>query len=625
MAIERRGTAIETHVYNPRALITTVFQGRHNVIRTSDGALWAALQSSTVNLYLYKSTDEGFSWVLIADFWSSMAHYPRSGTNLSVNGPIDALMVCEKYGWVFLFHIRRIGTNYALYYGYCALDGSDADDYYTGLSWAATTMEGIFSMCHNKHTMYFLYTNFDDPNYSLRLRRISPRTVSISGSVTENTVDWDVIYDMCCNDDGEVFIVAPVLNGAAADTLQFVQYTEATDAFGTPVVIDTGSDTTDAFMDISIAIDGYGTLCVAWGECDAFTGSSTVAWRYATSVDKGLNWTKVDVANETGWTPYLDSIATGAGPATEYGILTDVIGGVEGGFLITYTQDNASNVPKALVRKLTTADGATYTLGDQEELANAPAAAIVPGAKFFDVAEGQLMNIDEAGLVRAAWVVGEGNNGLQNSSVPVVIDQDILKTGPYPFEYPSQAGGYTVESAGADELLLEFDIIDTMGENADYYAEGLIGEYTTNYYDTFVEHGTGVRVLQYEPLQDAQMGDRSAYGDATEIWANIFIDSLSYSNPQIVQNPDDTTAYVEKDIRKVYLPPDLHLSRSFILNKGNYLKRTVWLLNFGGNEYELTQVVPHFIDGQITHYSCNGYVLGPSHDPFARTVYPSET
>lgn len=632
MAYERRGTAIETHVYNPRALITSMFSGgRHNTVRTSDGKLWAALQSSTVNLYLYMSDDEGFSWEQIDDYWTSTAHYPRSQTNLWDNGPLDAVMVCEKYDWVFLFHIRHIGAmgagNWCLYYGYCAIDGTGSADYNTGVNWADTRQSGGFIMCHNKHTMYYLYTYYDNvSNWDLKMRRISPRTVAVSGSVGETTKNWSDVYAMCCNDDGEVFVLGCHGGAAIPNTVEFVQYTESSLSFGTPVTIDTAPDNASDFCDFSIAIDGYGTLCAVWGEMDSWTASTTVAWRYATSVDKGLNWTKVDVSNETGWTPFRDDIATGtASPAKQFVTRTDIIGGYDGGFLITYTQDNASSVPKSLVRRLTTPDGTTYTLQDQEEIANVPTADVIAGAKFFKVAEGQLMNIAEPGLVRAAWQVDEGNSGIQDSSIPITIDQDILSIGPYPIEYPSEEAGWTVETAGADELLVTFAIIEGTSNNIDFYDEGYTGDYTTKYYDAFVTHGTSIRVLCYEPTQNAQTGDRSSYDEPTEIWVNMFIDPLSYKTPNRVENADNTTDYVEQDIRRVYLPPDLHISRSYILNKGNYLKRTVWLMIFDGNEYELTQVVPRLMDNQITHYECNAYVSGPSFDPFSRTTLHSET
>jgi hypothetical protein len=753
---ERRGTSPYKYAYDPRALTTHMFAGRHNVIRSANGDLWALLQASTVNLYLLRSQDEGFTWDIIDDYWDSTAHYPRSNSNYSVNGPCDSLLLCEKYDYLYAFHIRYIGIGgtWGLYYGWLNTgDITTSDVYSTGTSWDAADMNGIFSMCHNTNTMYFLYTYKNGTIYDLRMRRISPRTVSISGSVADGSGhNFEDVFDCCCNEDGEVFVVGLNINdGSSAPTVEFLQYTESSNSWGSPITIDTLPSTNDFVSDLAIAIDGYGTLCATWGEMDAFPGSSTVALRYAISKDKGLTWTVYDVSDETGWSPYKDAINA------EYCTRTDVLGGYDGGFLITYTQDQDSGTSiaevtevtceadsagslndkywwlftdsksyyiwydvasggtdptpsapsggpsttegievdiatgasasavatatetaidgnsafsasasddvvtithetagavkdaeddgtngtgwtdawdvktqgkgfaRSLVRHLSTSDGSTYTLGDQYDITNSPSSWSVTGAKFFDVSEGKLMNLEEPGLARAIYNVGEGNSNVQSSSIPIDIDQDVLKVGPYPIDYPSEDGSYTVETAGLDELLVSFEIVTGIGSNIDYYDEGYTGEYTTSYLDVFTKHGTSCRILKYEPLQDVLTGDRSSYEYPDETWANIFIDPLTYKSPQIVEDAGNTIDYVEQDIRKVYLPPDLHLSRSFILNDGNFLKRTVWILEYGGNEYELTQVVPRIIDNQITHYECNAYVVGASYDPFSRVVLPSET
>jgi hypothetical protein len=757
MAYERRGTAIYKYSYNPRALTTHMFSGRHNLARDSDGTLWALLQVSTVELYIMKSTDNGFTWEVVDDYWSSTAHYPRSNSAYNVNGPCDALMLCDKYNYLYSWHIRYIGlgSSWALYYGY--LNTTDpagtSDDYSTGVSWDAANMNGMFSMCHNTNTMYFLYPYKAGAIYPFYMRRISPRTVSISGSVSDNTGNnWEDVFDCCCNEDGEVFIVGVnINNGATAPTVEFIQYNESSISFGDAVVIDTTPSTSHFICDLAIAIDGYGTLCAVWGEMDDWPGSSTVAWRYAISKDKGLTWTVTDMTYETGYSAYKDAVMA------EYCTRTDVIGGYDGGFLITYTQNDDSNTgvaqveeitceadsggslnnkywwifsdttsyyvwydvssggtdptpsapsgypsttsgievdittddtassvatatqtaidaemdfsasvsgaivtvthsdpfpakdaiddgtngtgwtsawavkvngegkPRSMVRRLSTDDGLTYTLGDEEDITNTPSDRNIAGAKFFDIAEGILMNLEEPGLVRCAFQEDEGNSKVQMSSIPIHIDQDILSVGPYPISYPSEDGSYTVETAGVDELLVSFNIVDDIGSNIDYYDKGYIGEYTTRYLNTFITKGTSVRILKYEPIQAVKTGDRSCYDYPDETWANIFIDPLSYGSPQVVEDPDNTTGYVEQDIRKVYLPPNLHLDRQFILNDGNFLKRTVWTMQYGGNEYELTQVVPRFINNQITHYDCNAYVVGPSYDPFSRVALPSET
>jgi hypothetical protein len=752
---ERRGTALYKYAYNPRALITHLFAGRHNLLRRKNGNLWALIQTSTGDLFVMQSTDEGFTWERHFDIGG---YYSRTGSNYTINGPCNALVCYEHFDLIYAFYVRRSVSVWKLYYTYwytydpegTVIDPEQA--YFPadggGESTSGTfTINGLFSFCNNSYYSYFIYLDLDGGNYNLRLRVWT--SLITSGYADETTNNWEEIFDCCCDDDNNVYVVGIDVNdGGSAPTVEFVRYREKTQAFDTPVTIDTAPSTDHFFCDLAIARDGYGTLCATWGEMDNLPGSSTVALRYAISKDDGASWDVSDVSSETGYSPYKDAIKA------EYTTRNDVIAGYDGGFLITYvmnddsltgvaevtsvtceadsggslnneywwlftdsksyyiwydvasggtdptpsapsggpsttegievdisTDDTASSVatvtknaidgnaafsasvssdvvtithatagsvkdaedgntdwtdawsvringegtPRTFVRKLATSDGDTYTLGDQIDITNTPSSWNISGARFFDMAEAGLINLEDPGLARCAYQIGEGNSGLQASSKPVDIDQDVLSVGPYPIDYPSEDGSYEVETAGVDELLVTFEIVDTISSNADYYSAGYTGEYTQAYLNVFMTHGTSVRVLKYEPLQNTQAGDRSSYDSPSEYWANIFIDPLSYQAPQRVEDPTNTTDYVEQDIRKVYLPPDLHLSRSFILNNGNFLKRTVWLMTYGGNEYELTQVVPRFINNQITHYECNAYVVGPSYNPFSRVALPSET
>ena len=121
------------------------------------------------------------------------------------------------------------------------------------------------------------------------------------------------------------------------------------------------------------------------------------------------------------------------------------------------------------------------------------------------------------------------------------------------------------------------------------------------------------------------MSDVSAYDVAQYIYIPIFIQEINYDFPIGNNNTQTQEKYIEQDIRKIHIPPNYHLSRTFIVNNGNYLKRTVWILTYGGNQYEVSQVVPKFIDNQIAYYTANAYVVGPSRNPFSRTILPSET
>jgi len=153
----------------------------------------------------------------------------------------------------------------------------------------------------------------------------------------------------------------------------------------------------------------------------------------------------------------------------------------------------------------------------------------------------------------------------------------------------------------------------------------MTGHITVKYIDAFNKVGTRLRLKRYEPLANSQMNDSSAYDNPTDTSVLAFLDPQSYSFPSPELTASNQTNYIEQDIRKLYLPPTVHLARTFTVNNKGFLKRTVWLTEFDGNEYEISQVVPRFASNQIAYYEANAYVVGPSRDPFARTVLPSET
>jgi hypothetical protein len=121
------------------------------------------------------------------------------------------------------------------------------------------------------------------------------------------------------------------------------------------------------------------------------------------------------------------------------------------------------------------------------------------------------------------------------------------------------------------------------------------------------------------------LSDRSAYDAPVEYEETVLFDPVSYSFPSPALNRDTTINRIEQDIRKIHIPARFYLTRTFLVNKGGYLKRTVWLVEHMGNQYEISQIIPRFINNQICYYEANAYVVGPSRDPFSRTILPSET
>lgn len=750
MSYERRGTAPVPYSINPRALHTNMFGGRHILFtHPDDGFLFAGIQWGPEAGIIKGSDNEGFDWATtMPHSWAGS----RTEITTGINGPATGCYTIGSY-WFYMLTAEYTAST-SSYTIWAASSNKSQDDGYDAfedvLFLDETKSNGMFTTCENHEFAFFIFTYLWDGSYTIFLKTINGLSFG-SSQIFSTTDNYEDIFDATASYE-KVHIAALNSNdGSSAPTIDYICYDLVLERYNAPVVVDTLPSTSHYACDLVIARDGYETLCMVWGEMDAYPGSSTVAWRYAISTDDGLTWTVTDMTFETGYSAYKDAINA------ECVIRADVLGGSNGGFIITYTQnddsrtgvaqgeeitceadtsgslnnkywwlftedtsyyvwynvssggtdptpsapsggpsttsgievaistdDTASSVasatqtaidaeadftsvvsgaviavahndagvvkdaeddatagtgwtdawlvarlgkgtPRSFVRRLTTTDGSTYTLSDESDATNTPSTWNIAGAKFFYTAKGKLPNLDVPGNVRIAYQIEEGGNKEQDVGTRLYIDQDVLAVGPYPTAYPSDDGSYTVETAGADELLVTFEIVDATSNNIDFYDQGYTGEYTTSYMDAFSEYGTSVRILKYAPASTSQKGDADAYSAPEETWANIFIDPLSYRSPDRVENADNTIDYVEQDIRKVYLPPDLHLSREFILNDGNYLKRTVWILVYAGNKYELTQVVPRLIDNQITHYECNAYVVGPSYNPFTRVALPSET
>lgn len=342
---------------------------------------------------------------------------------------------------------------------------------------------------------------------------------------------------------------------------------------------------------VALARDGYGTLCAVWGEISG----SDINIKCGISIDNGVSWAPMTFTMG-GSATFEDTIAS------EIDARIDVIGGEDGGFLFMYVRDNSSGVPRLYIHQVTTSDGSTYTVGSATEATSRPTDESIVGGRFFKPQEDSLISLAVPGFVRIAYQVGEGNSELMLDTVPVRFAQELLTTA------------FPVSSSSEDTT-----------PNQDFYTAGMTGAYTTKYLAAFNKLGTTFLVRKYEPDTDAQMGDRTAYGEPTEYTPTCMIDPKTYLFPQAEFRPEDQVDYIEQDIRKIYFKPDFPILRTFVLNDGGFLKRTVWTVLHDGNEYEISQVVPRFIDDQIVYYEANIYVIGPSRDPWARVVLPSET
>lgn len=341
---------------------------------------------------------------------------------------------------------------------------------------------------------------------------------------------------------------------------------------------------------------------------------------YSISRDDGLTWTSpIKVPRSVGHSAYRDQISG------SFRTRTTAMGG-SSGFIFSYVRDSENGVPKTYVRVLTTSNqGLTYDLGREKKIGTSITndTDAVVGLRFFRPSGAALMDIHNPGKISIAIQIREGNSSTSNDILPVRIGQEYLSQSAYPLD--EQIEQYDTDIADENTLLVNVNILGSPATNIDYFAEGLTGAYTNKYRSAFDRVGTNSIFYRYEPLIDSEMNDESGYDYPTRINAKVVYEVSSYGFPLGHNAGESYQAYIERDIRQIHLPPDFHIGRTYLVNQGNYFKRTVWTLAFDGNDYEVSQIVPVFIENQIVYYTANLYVIGPSNNPFSKRTLPSET
>jgi len=627
-------TAIENKSWNSRGLILHKGVSRNAVV-LDNGWLYVFYKDSRAKAYVAVSKDNGFSWQRVA----SIDNVIISESDLNIDGLNLSLIPFMKYngreqylavsypGWVanlaglyegnYRIYIKVFKINEDASLTPEATDGGDDD-----ITIMTNKFLAAYNVAYNDEYVYFISANLqnritvshtyvDNLFWMLDSDNINYSVSTVVNGEEEYFFNNGVGY---ADDNRILHILATkytpnVETNDYPYTINYLRFDADATSFTSSVIIKSSiiSDPTD----LNLTKDGYGNLIAFWTETDFFDGFARAL--YSISKDNGASWsTPADIPLESDNSDLIDAPT---GNRTSRTVMLPCLQGAIFGYV-----RNKENKAVAYVSTLTSEDGINYELSDSRVAASHPTKDI-NGLHFFQPSFSNLYNIDQIGEVRFAYQIGQGNNRFGADTVPVTFAQKLLKDEAYP---ESLSINRPTDSALNNQLLCSFNLLGSTSDNVDYYAQGLIGILTNKYLQSFNRFGTTVQLERYEPEQNSYAKNASAYYKTETAFVKIFVDELTYALPQPTGN-DTFNDFIERDTRQIHLPPNYHLGRTFLINDGGYLNRTVWKMTYGGNQYELTQVVPKFVDNQIAYYTANAYVIGPSRDPFSRTILPSET
>ena len=601
-------SAIEYKTTNSRAVSSNGLNSINKAFKIDrNGNLWAAFYVNRQNINIYKSIDNGFSW----EWKTQIQAFSRQGV---MQG--DVLYFFESKALARLYLATSWGTIYEIW-----TDNPEPNPTVSGWSMGLVTdyvqgeaqiqqegiHDGIYSMCGDLDDVaYFFYVTTGASQY-LKCSEMSvvdcPRngTLMLTISTAVSDIDSSQLIDSVSSPSYcDVVFVDNTQN------VKHTVYDRQLRAFSIPTTIAASSY---AALDPTIAIDGDGILLCAFSNvAGSATSSNLIVY---TSSNWGATWTNRPVVPPAGTTTYLDYMT---GRPVHH---TSVLAGAEGGFILSAIF-SFSGRPYLYVRHIS----GTGVMGDWKRV-NSRSDIDVTGAQFFTPFADRLPYLGDFKNIRMAYQVGLGDNPHGHDSIITSVFQERL--GNNAFVDQVDASTYNIDPISSGTLRVEFRVLGSFEDNINYFDENVTGEYTDSYIEAINKIGTPIKVNKYEPLALATDTGLGSYDTPEHYSTKILIDPQTYDFPTIARETSVFTQFIERDIRKAFFKPDFFMGRQLVLNDGGFLKRTVWTLYYLGNEYEISQIVPRFIDGEICFYEANVYVIGPSNDPFRKLTLPSET
>jgi len=593
MAVNQRvfDTAIAYRTQNSRAVTNNTANGANNLYFISpDGVFYVLAGITGFDLSRMKtSTDNGFTWSNIT--YGNIDITAR--TDNVAEGPTQAFFQNEAGDYYFItcsngqiWFYRTSTQAYDTWYGQITTKYS---------TWTDTCLNNFFATTGDGNTLvYMAYLNASKDLKMLGMDFNRTLEDIPQDFASYGTTNWASGVLACKGVGATVHTIAVMED--IPDMLCYIPFTKkkgvATGSWGTYKEIASGTMAAgnSSWRDLAIDIDGSGNIGCVYSKRDspevAISGYSAI------SRDNGTTWSGVYHAAPAGYSGCKDQ-ETG-----KLTLMCDIIGGYSGSFLISnvFMKDGSGTL---FVKEIPSYGNGTDTWHQVNSVSGN-----VLGGKFFKYTDEAIPNFGDKYSIRMAYQLGSTNSAYGNDTVYSRIYHERLSNLAYPLAYSGTA--FTKD-------------------NIDYYASGYIDDKTALYISKINDLGMVYSFSRFDPNEDSVINGQGGYFTPTTFEDQACVDPGSYGFATVARNNADFSDYIERDTRKLFYKPNLYLPRNFVLNKGGYLKRTIYTVRIMGNDYEVAQIVPRFLDGKILYYEANLYVIGPSNDPFSKVILPSES
>ena len=476
----------------------------------------------------------------------------------------------------------------------------DSNIVWHNLFCADTTNHSVFAYCVNKATT------------DLACQRYDIGTSSRYTLVYENTYFYHPLSSCYTDPEGEGGVVVGTSDAGGTDLpedIVWVPFSHDDASFGSPVSIapNVVAAEGDFVENVELVYDYYNSniaCMIAWWD----ETESALVFELNVSSNGGTTWSKQVIT--TGGTG--DFVGSVSGEAESH---IQMISGLEGGLIIGYTALNADGYARPYVHECTAdAYGNDYTIGAAKECGFAfgkyDSLTNMIGPMFFRAPAEFQARIDPIGLVYIGYQIDEGTQHSatrpQESAKSIAMAIERLDE----IAFPATTSSFSTDEAGENEYVVTINIIGDNTIRQDYYANGFIGDETNKFVEAFDTYGTSIRVRSYDPKDGIYIGGRTAYDSPLEYTAKVFFDAKNWTSPTPDLGADDFESYINRDLRKIYFDPSFYMEVLGNDSKSSASQLTVWTVESDGYTYEVRQMIPRFINGQIIYWEANCYNVG---------------